>query len=657
METITNVINTAEEREDGKNKYKFLIHRLKQIENLETSNPKYHSNCLSKFYQYRPNTVKGRPISEEMSEALIFVINHIINNEEVCQFSLKEILSEYEGGLPELRALKKSLENHFGDEIKMYSTRKDYFICFRDSKGQIIDDDWYKNRSSNLEEERLRIVKEAAHIILQDIRLQRFDLTNYVVPTAVTEDIISDLPATLKEFVEIVVVTHKSSNKENGLQKWYNRAATIGHILMSAARPRAFISKILLGLSVLIHRKFASKELVNCLANIGLCENYNETMRFESSIMKDPQNFAINIDSFIQFIWDNADHNTKTIDGTGTFHIMGGIISVTPSSAVTTNYFLPLIPYEKNDKKGLKKVCVEKLPDLAGDFQIDDVDFLWLFDKSSNPLNTEGWLGFMNSWSNFSEFSVFKIIPLPFINAPASDENTILTALVESAARCKKNNQKNAFVTFDQPLYWKARGIIANVDKNNDPHNLSCIVVRLGGFHALMSFLGGIGYIMEGCGLKEVFMLIYAELSAEKALNGHAFARSIRGHLLLQSVISSLILDNCNLTEFDKLFLQDTLKQIQNSNFNLNFKSTKFLDIKTKFVNTCNNLRDRGPTAELWLQYFKMVTIVKQFYDAERSGNWQLHLSSMQRMIPYFHASGHFCPAIYIYKICTNSHK
>lgn len=105
---------------------------------------------------------------------------------------------------------------------------------------------------------------------------------------------------------------------------------------MSAARPRAFVSKILLGLSVMIHRKFAFKDLINVLSYIGLCESYSETLRFEAAIMKDPENFAINTDSFVQFIWDNAVHNTRNIDGSGTFHTKRGLISVTPFSAVST---------------------------------------------------------------------------------------------------------------------------------------------------------------------------------------------------------------------------------------------------------------------------------------------------------------------------------
>jgi len=106
----------------------------------------------------------------------------------------------------------------------------------------------------------------------------------------------------------------------------------LAHILINSVRPRSFVSHILLGLSSLIHRKYASKKLIDCLANLGLCGSYSETILFESSIVKDPENFKIADDSFIQCIYDNADHNTKTIDGFNTFHAMGGIMVVTPSS-------------------------------------------------------------------------------------------------------------------------------------------------------------------------------------------------------------------------------------------------------------------------------------------------------------------------------------
>lgn len=37
-----------------------------------------------------------------------------------------------------------------------------------------------------------------------------------------------------------------------------------------------------------------------------------------------------------------------------------------------------------------------------------------------------------------------------------------------------------------------------------------------------------------------------------------------------------------------------------------------------------------------------MVTSVKLFIKAERTGDWNLHLNTIEEMLPFFHASGHF---------------
>ena len=44
---------------------------------------------------------------------------------------------------------------------------------------------------------------------------------------------------------------------------------------------------------------------------------------------------------------------------------------------------------------------------------------------------------------------------------------------------------------------------------------------------------------------------------------------------------------------------------------------------------------------QLWVQYFEMVDLLKQFVDPERIGNFPLHLQCIQKMLLYFHASGH----------------
>ncbi|KYN08838.1 hypothetical protein ALC57_19059 [Trachymyrmex cornetzi] len=198
-------------------------------------------------------------------------------------------------------------------------------------------------------------------------------------------------------------------------------------------------------------------------------------------------------------------------------------------------------------------------------------------------------------------YEVSKIVTLPFINNPPSDYDTIFTSLAEAAKQCQKLDQKVGFVTFDQPLYFKAREILASIDPQNDPHNLSSIIVRLGGFHLLMSFLGAVGFIMEGSGLKEAFCEIYAENSPDKALTGHAYARAVRGHFLVQLALSQLIFSSTDFTDTEKSRL-DAL-DVGTENFEVLLHHEDFKVIKQKFLQQLKSLQRRGPTTKLWMQY------------------------------------------------------
>lgn len=102
------------------------------------------------------------------------------------------------------------------------------------------------------------------------------------------------------------------------------------------------------------------------------------------------------------------------------------------------------------------------------------------------------------------EYQTSEIIFLPFLNNPPTSYDTIVTAMAESASdNMQGTKQKFIFMTFDQQLYIKAWEILASVDRNNDPLHLSTIKLRLAGFNTLMSFLGSIGFIMDGSGLRE----------------------------------------------------------------------------------------------------------------------------------------------------------
>lgn len=70
------------------------------------------------------------------------------------------------------------------------------------------------------------------------------------------------------------------------------------------------------------------------------------------------------------------------------------------------------------------------------------------------------------------------------------------------------------------------------------------VVVRLGGFHTLMSFMGSVSYIMGESRLKELMSMVYAPTSVDKMLTGHAYARVLRGHFLVQAALASIIIQD-----------------------------------------------------------------------------------------------------------------
>ena len=92
-------------------------------------------------------------------------------------------------------------------------------------------------------------------------------------------------------------------------------------------------------------------------------------------------------------------------------------------------------------------------------------------------------------------------------------------------------------ITFDQPLYWKAIEIQKHNKKDS---SVDDIVLILGSFHSLMSYLGSIGHLMSGTGLQPVLEQVYAENTVPHMLSGKAVSRARRRHLLVACALEGL---------------------------------------------------------------------------------------------------------------------
>ena len=56
-----------------------------------------------------------------------------------------------------------------------------------------------------------------------------------------------------------------------------------------------------------------------------------------------------------------------------------------------------------------------------------------------------------------------------------------------------------------------------------------------------MSFLGSIGHLMRGSGLQELLEVIYASNSVGHMLSGKAISRAVRGHLLVDAALNTML--------------------------------------------------------------------------------------------------------------------
>lgn len=155
-----------------------------------------------------------------------------------------------------------------------------------------------------------------------------------------------------------------------------------------------------------------------------------------------------------------------------------------------------------------------------------------------------------------------------------------------------------------------------------------------------MSYLGCIGYFMSHSGIEEILSVIYAPKSVEKILNGHAYARAVRAHTLLQVALASFV--------FLEIDLMDEEEELVQS-LSHNIPSLKYVNecavlkgIFQKMECALIRLADQSPTAKLWVQYFNQVTLMRNFIAAERMANWLLDLKCVRNMLPYFHSAGHF---------------
>lgn len=631
--------------------------RLNSSFDLVAAEGRYHKLCHDNFFKTTKDNQRGRPSEKLCEEAFSTLCAYINDNMEICQFKLIDLHQQMKGYLPveskdcmwSKTYLKDMLIARYQDRVNAIQVGKNVILTFKEYAEKILSDQWYNSRQQDEQSERIRIITAAAKIIREDIRSQVFEMNTYPSNSEFEDGGQDSLPATLKIFLR-TLFNKKSSDKENSTTE--RRIVSMSNIIISNVRPKSYISPVLLGLGIYLHRKFASKDLISILHALGFVSNYKSVMLYENAAAEVSVN--ISSPSFIQFAFDNADFNIRTLDGLGTFHAMGGVMVVTPKKAMSIDPLnkkprsqlhagqfgtAPILVYRKPPVLGLSKVKVEKIYLLQSEsLRVSSLlNCLWAYGQMNNLQPNSSWQGYMSAKvKGNGSLDVSQVLPLPFVNLDPSNPTAIYSSLMFALKLCKKYDMKTCIVTFDQPLFLKATEIVS---ASSPAEDISKVVVRLGTFHLLMSFMGAIGYIMSGSGLEELWATIYAGNSIPHLINGHAYSRALRAHLLTQSALTQLLLKKENTLDY----YENDLKELYSPNNEIqNIKDHPVLNsLLNGFEQILEKVENSNRTAKLWCQYWKQVEILKMTIKADRTADWDLHLYSANCMLPYFHAAGH----------------
>ena len=653
--------------------------RLSQVIDLVSCDGRYHWHCYQTFQKpgsSRPEkraaaTKGGSSADAKREDAFEKLCDYLEENDE-CQYSFEDLQNMFLQLSPEVEAysdihLKRKLIQRYGNSLNFaVLSGKRNVICFGGATNSILSDNWYRNRNyDNEAQEELRVIKTAAAIIRREIKSKSYDYSQFPTTEQISKGGAELVPEVLNVLItEIIQPTCKRQTPEKiqrTKQITERKKTTICHSIISAARPRSFLSPVQLGMGVSLHRKFGSKVLIDILCNLGVCVPYKEVLKYERSVTSQESTRIEN--GCVQFVFDNADYNVHTLDGHNTFHVMGEIACITPKTALQVEDNVPRKKVTPHDveKRGLFDLQTYRAPSTSGYSNIVARNMASLKIK---PLSYEhdrtlnlfwlngtwlegpeeckpGWSGCMEMLYATREFQTSAVVPLPFINLAPSNLSTVYTALLQAAAKGTSNGQSITMVTFDQPLYAKAREIVAAAP---DDSPLKSLFIRLVGFHLLMSFLSAIGFIMAGSGLEELYSTVYAKNSVQQMMNGKAYSRAIRALFLVEEALFTVFLKTSeafiSVDKDDLKFVYSPLKRGNASSEEI----TQSAAVKS-FVEILENQlqlsKELGRTQKLWIQFIEMVELVRMFIRAERSGDFLLHLHCVHQMLPIFHASAH----------------
>ena len=195
---------------------------------------------------------------------------------------------------------------------------------------------------------------------------------------------------------------------------------------------------------------------------------------------------------------------------------------------------------------------------------------------------------------------------LPMIELDPKSYTYVYSTLKFITVEVNRLNIEVSIVTFDQCLWIKATEVICA--KSGQFQN---IVIRLDGFHTLMSFLGSIGELMSASRLQEVMETIYAPNAVSHNMTVKSFDRAMRAYLLIAAALFAILVSDGLPCELPSDYIKVDLTELSEESLKTDPVNSDLQELIT--LQTCEFTGRKEKYYQIAKQNWKVVDYVYDY--------------------------------------------
>lgn len=431
-----------------------------------------------------------------------------------------------------------------------------------------------------------------------------------------------------------------------------------------------------------IHDNSKSKLLIDILNRLGLCISYDDLQRVDICITQEIINLAgpnrvpvsesIDSSSIIHGAMDNFDHEENTLSGIGGSHDTILVLFQKNEGTSNTTENISQKPEEiasmSNNTRSLEATleCQNLIRrgrfstrgTIPVDFQpekppkFDDIvqmsktryDTWRAMRYFSNKEENVGVPSFsaVNSFLQSGGVTTTKVAFTPILPYVATEYDTIYTVMCNFQDVLLQKSQAYGPLWCDEGVYRLAKEL-----QLLEPARFDNIFLGLGGFHLEKVIIACCGKYLEDTGIERVLVAneVYGPENVNSVMNGGNYARGIRGMAMISESLHTLLMDQyaAKSAAFDDEFkeISDRLKEA--TNVIKSRKEPETIDQEmlaaTLKMPGLKEFKVNGEAESeqflFWSIFIERIyPVLRDLTRSHREGDWQLHLSAVDRALP-----------------------